>query len=250
MLKTAIILGSTRPGRNGEAVAHWVLDLAQQRTDATFELVDLADHHLPAIDEPVPPARGVYTHEHTKTWARTIARYQGYVLVTPEYNHSAPGALKNAQPCLPMKCVTFDVPGPDGMETLRNDSQAATPKLFARRSSGRVRERIPPLGVAARLFGVELGQQRVQPVDLLRRHRHRSRRGRLRLDRTHRMRRPDSQPPVRRAAVDRMTVRFGDRAGQLVVEDAAGHEDFDRRGELVTVVAVDGHGRVAGRAAP
>ncbi|GAA3396332.1 NADPH-dependent FMN reductase [Cryptosporangium minutisporangium] len=96
MLKIAIILGSTRPGRNGEAVAHWVLDLAQQRTDATFELVDLADHHLPAIDEPVPPARGVYTHEHTKSWARTIARYQGYVLVTPEYNHSAPGALKNA----------------------------------------------------------------------------------------------------------------------------------------------------------
>jgi NAD(P)H-dependent FMN reductase len=96
MTKLAIILGSTRPGRNGEAVAHWVLDHARKRTDATFELVDLADHHLPAIDEPVPPIRGVYSHEHTRAWARVIAQYDGYVIVTPEYNHSVPGPLKNA----------------------------------------------------------------------------------------------------------------------------------------------------------
>jgi NAD(P)H-dependent FMN reductase len=92
----AIILGSTRPGRNGAAVAHWVLDQARRRTDATFDLVDLADHHLPALDEPVPPARGVHQHEHTRAWARVVAGYDGYVIVTPEYNHSVPGALKNA----------------------------------------------------------------------------------------------------------------------------------------------------------
>ena len=96
MLKIAIILGSTRPGRAGEAVARWVLEQAQQRADAAYDLIDLAEYHLPAIDEPVPPARGVYTHEHTKAWARTVAQYDGYVIVTPEYNHSAPGALKNA----------------------------------------------------------------------------------------------------------------------------------------------------------
>jgi len=96
MTTIAIILGSTRPGRQGETVAHWVLDRARERTDARFELVDLARHHLPAIDEPVPPARGHYTHEHTKVWAATVARYDGYVIVTPEYNHSMPGPLKNA----------------------------------------------------------------------------------------------------------------------------------------------------------
>jgi NAD(P)H-dependent FMN reductase len=96
MIKIAIILGSTRTGRNGEAVANWVLDQARQRTDAAFELVDLRDHHLPAVDEPMPPSRGVYTFEHTKAWARVVEQYDGYVFVTPEYNHSTPGALKNA----------------------------------------------------------------------------------------------------------------------------------------------------------
>jgi NAD(P)H-dependent FMN reductase len=91
-----VILASTRPGRKGEAVAHWVLDQARARTDATFELVDLAEHHLPAVDEPVPPALGRYTLDHTRAWASTVARFDGYVFVTPEYNHAMPGALKNA----------------------------------------------------------------------------------------------------------------------------------------------------------
>jgi NAD(P)H-dependent FMN reductase len=96
MITIAVILGSTRPGRQGEAVAHWVLDHARQRTDVRFDLVDLAEHRLPDIDEPVPPARGHYTHEHTKAWAATVTRYDGYIIVTPEYNHSMPGPLKNA----------------------------------------------------------------------------------------------------------------------------------------------------------
>ena len=96
MTTIAVLLGSTRPGRRGEAVAHWVLDQARTRTDARFELVDLAQHHLPDIDEPVPPARGHYTHGHTRAWAAVVARYDGYVIVTPEYNHGLPGPLKNA----------------------------------------------------------------------------------------------------------------------------------------------------------
>ncbi|GAA3232349.1 NADPH-dependent FMN reductase [Dactylosporangium siamense] len=96
MTTIAVILGSTRPGRKGEAVAHWVLERAGERTDARFELLDLAQHRLPDIDEPVPPARGHYTHDHTRAWAATVARYDGYVFVTPEYNHSLPGPLKNA----------------------------------------------------------------------------------------------------------------------------------------------------------
>jgi NAD(P)H-dependent FMN reductase len=94
--KIAIILGSTRPGRNGEAVANWVFDIAKQRSDAEYELVDIADFDLPHLDEPVPPAMGQYSHPHTKAWAEKIASFDGYVFVTPEYNHSTSGALKNA----------------------------------------------------------------------------------------------------------------------------------------------------------
>lgn len=96
MLKIAIILGSTRPGRNGEAVAKWVTELAKKRTDAEFELVDLKDFNLPLLDEPVPPSQGQYSKPHTKAWAAKIASFDAYVLVTPEYNHGTSGALKNA----------------------------------------------------------------------------------------------------------------------------------------------------------
>jgi NAD(P)H-dependent FMN reductase len=96
MTDIAIILGSTRPGRNGEAVARWVYDLASQRTDAKYELIDLKDFNLPHLDEVLPPSLGQYANEHTKAWAATIARFDGFVFVTPEYNHSTSGALKNA----------------------------------------------------------------------------------------------------------------------------------------------------------
>lgn len=96
MTSIGIILGSTRPGRNGEAVARWVRDIAVQRTDAEFELVDLLDYKLPHLDEAYPPAMGQYTQPHTQEWANKIASFDGFVMVTPEYNHSTSGALKNA----------------------------------------------------------------------------------------------------------------------------------------------------------
>lgn len=95
-LKIAIIVGSTRPGRNGKAVADWVLDQAASRTAAEYELVDLLDHPLPHLDEAVPPSMGQYEAEHTKNWAATIAGYDGFIFVSPEYNHSTSGVLKNA----------------------------------------------------------------------------------------------------------------------------------------------------------
>lgn len=96
MLKIGIIVGSTRPGRNTIQVAEWVYALAQKRTDAVYELVDIADYNLPLLDEPVPPAYGQYSKEHTQKWASKIASFDGFVFVTPEYNHSFSGALKNA----------------------------------------------------------------------------------------------------------------------------------------------------------
>lgn len=96
MLRIAIVLGSTRPGRRGKAVADWVYDQAAQRTDARFELIDVADYGLPLLDEPRPAALGQYRHDHTKAWSEAIGSFDGYVFVTAEYNHSVPGALKNA----------------------------------------------------------------------------------------------------------------------------------------------------------
>jgi NAD(P)H-dependent FMN reductase len=95
-LRIAIIIGSTRPGRNGEAVAKWAHEIAKKRADAEFELVDIKDYNLPLLDEPMPPIMGQYSKPHTKAWAAKIGAFDGYVFVTPEYNHGVPGALKNA----------------------------------------------------------------------------------------------------------------------------------------------------------
>jgi NAD(P)H-dependent FMN reductase len=94
--RIGVILGSTRPGRRGEAVARWVMDEAGQRSDAEFELIDLVDYPLPHLDEPLPPSMGQYQNAHTQEWAATIGRFDGFVFVTPEYNHSTSGVLKNA----------------------------------------------------------------------------------------------------------------------------------------------------------
>jgi len=96
MPRIGIILGSTRPNRNGEQVARWVLDVASSRGDAEYELVDLRDYPLPHLDEPLPPSLGRYEGQHTKDWSDRIASFDGFVIVTPEYNHSTSGVLKNA----------------------------------------------------------------------------------------------------------------------------------------------------------
>ena len=95
-MRIGIILGSTRPNRIGEQVAAWVLHHAAGRDDAEFELVDLREHPLPHLDEPMPPSLGQYQNEHTQRWAAKIASFDGFVIVTPEYNHGPSGVLKNA----------------------------------------------------------------------------------------------------------------------------------------------------------
>jgi NAD(P)H-dependent FMN reductase len=96
MLRIAIVTGSTRPGRNNEAVANWVYSISKERKDAEFELVDIASYELPLLDEAMPPVFGQYAHEHTKAWSEKIDSFDAYVFVTPEYNHSTSAALKNA----------------------------------------------------------------------------------------------------------------------------------------------------------
>ncbi|MGV9823598.1 NADPH-dependent FMN reductase [Nocardia xishanensis] len=96
MTRIAVILGSTRPNRNGSQVAQWVVDTASQRGDAEFELIDLRDHPLPHLDEPMAPMFGPSVNTHTRAWAERIAPFDGFVVVTPEYNGGVPGVLKNA----------------------------------------------------------------------------------------------------------------------------------------------------------
>lgn len=96
MIRIAIVVGSTRPGRLGESVAKWVYGIARKRKDAEFELVDIQDYDLPLLDERIPPSQGQYSQPHTWAWAERIAPFDGFVFVTPEYNHSTSAALKNA----------------------------------------------------------------------------------------------------------------------------------------------------------
>ncbi|WP_327123066.1 MULTISPECIES: NAD(P)H-dependent oxidoreductase [unclassified Streptomyces] len=96
MNRIGIILGSTRPGRLGAQVAGWVHDIAGRRGDAAFALVDLADFRLPHFDQAVPPARGGEGGPEAQEWVRTIDGFDGFVFVTPEYNHQMPGVLKDA----------------------------------------------------------------------------------------------------------------------------------------------------------
>jgi NAD(P)H-dependent FMN reductase len=95
VIRIGIVIGSTRPGRNGETVARWVSELAAKRGDADYELVDIKEFDLPHLDEAIPAAMGVYEHPHTRAWSERIGTFDGFVFVTPEYNSSIPGALKS-----------------------------------------------------------------------------------------------------------------------------------------------------------
>lgn len=97
MTRIGIVVGSTRPGRRAQEIAQWVMAIAEGHGGGAYELVDLVDHDLPLLDEPIPALSGEYRHEHTRRWARRIAALDGFVFVTPEYNHSMPAALKNAK---------------------------------------------------------------------------------------------------------------------------------------------------------
>ena len=66
-MKIAVVTGSTRPRGNNEAVASWVYELARNRTDAEFELVDIKEYRLPLLDEPVPANLGQYSQPRTKS---------------------------------------------------------------------------------------------------------------------------------------------------------------------------------------
>lgn len=96
MNKIKVIAGSTRPGRFNIQPAVWITELLNKKENIEVELLDLKAIDLPFLDESNPPSIGKYENSHTKAWAEKIGEADGFVFITPEYNHSYSPALKNA----------------------------------------------------------------------------------------------------------------------------------------------------------
>lgn len=98
VMTIGIILGSIREGRAGEAVARWVHEHAARREGTEFGVIDLKAFDIPLLTAPVPPAAAdrKYESEDVRRWSQAIDAHDGFVFVTPEYNHGVPGAFKNA----------------------------------------------------------------------------------------------------------------------------------------------------------
>ncbi|MDW9413973.1 FMN reductase [Sinorhizobium meliloti] len=94
--KIAIIIGSTRLTRFADKPAQWILKQAQAREDIEVELIDLRDHPLPFFDEVASNAWVPSQNPEAARWQETVGRYDGYIFVVAEYNHSLTGVLKNA----------------------------------------------------------------------------------------------------------------------------------------------------------
>lgn len=96
MLKLKIILGSSRQGRKGRAVADWATGMAQAHGGFDVELLDLREVNLPLLDEPNHPRMRNYVHDHTKAWSAKIDEADAFIFVMPEYNYGYSAVLKNA----------------------------------------------------------------------------------------------------------------------------------------------------------
>jgi NAD(P)H-dependent FMN reductase len=99
MTVISVIVGSTREGRFSEKPARWILRQLEQRKGIDARLLDLRDYPMPFFDQPMPPAmpgRPAYEHESVQRWTQAIAKSDGFVFVTPEYNYGPSAVLKNA----------------------------------------------------------------------------------------------------------------------------------------------------------
>jgi NAD(P)H-dependent FMN reductase len=97
MIKIGIITGSTRDSRVNIQVAEWVKSIADKRTDAEFELVDIKDYNLPRYNEPVPAIMTQdYKTPEAHPWSKKISELDGFVFITPEYNKAVTSGLKDA----------------------------------------------------------------------------------------------------------------------------------------------------------
>ncbi len=96
-LKIKVVLGSVREGRNGGKVGDWVIAQLKQFENFDVELLDLKTLNLPMFNEEAMPASGTpHTSEAARIWAAKMKEADGFIIITAEYNHSVPGALRNA----------------------------------------------------------------------------------------------------------------------------------------------------------
>jgi len=91
-----IIVASTRPGRAGLTVARWFEPIARAHGTFDVTVADLAEWHLPFLDEPKHPKLRGYTRENTRRWSAEVDAADAFVFVMPEYNHGFNAPLKNA----------------------------------------------------------------------------------------------------------------------------------------------------------
>ncbi len=99
MTVISVIVGSTRQGRFSEKPAQWIFQRLKNRGGVDARLLDLRDFPMPFFDQPMPPAmpgRPAYENEVVKKWTAEIARSDGFIFVTPEYNYGPSAVLKNA----------------------------------------------------------------------------------------------------------------------------------------------------------
>ncbi len=98
MATIGIFVGSIREGRLGESVGQWVADAAAKRSGADYKVLDLKEFNVPLLDAAVVPgaANKQYDDENVTRWSQAVDECDGFIFVTPEYNHSVPGAMKNA----------------------------------------------------------------------------------------------------------------------------------------------------------
>ncbi|MCQ9386702.1 NAD(P)H-dependent oxidoreductase [Brevibacterium sp. 50QC2O2] len=96
MLNVAIIAGTSRPGALNGQVVDWVAARTNENEDLNATVVDFSTFDLPLLDEAIPGGAHQYQNEHTKAWGAELDKYDAYIVVTPEYNHSFSGSLKNA----------------------------------------------------------------------------------------------------------------------------------------------------------
>ncbi|MGO3179272.1 MAG: NADPH-dependent FMN reductase [Brevibacterium linens] len=96
MLNIAIIPGTSRPQALNPQIVNWVEQQLASNDDVRAEVVDFGSFDLPLLDEVVPAGAKMYANDHTKAWGAKLEEFDAFIFVTPEYNHSISGSLKNA----------------------------------------------------------------------------------------------------------------------------------------------------------
>jgi NAD(P)H-dependent FMN reductase len=99
MTVISVIVGSTRQGRFSEKPGQWIFQHLKNRVSVEARLLDLRDFPMPFFDQPMTPAmpgRRPYADETVKKWTAAVARSDGFIFVTPEYNYGPSAVLKNA----------------------------------------------------------------------------------------------------------------------------------------------------------